>query len=94
MATRLRVGYMSQAFSLYEELIVRQNLVLHAKLYRIEPHAEQICTTMHSSTRSTARLSIEPVVVMSAGASAIPAKNSEAATCGTVECPQMTHLFA
>ncbi|WP_040975404.1 ribosome-associated ATPase/putative transporter RbbA [Necropsobacter massiliensis] len=34
--TRKRVGYMSQAFSLYEELSVRQNLELHAKLYQIE----------------------------------------------------------
>lgn len=33
--TRKRVGYMSQAFSLYEELSVRQNLELHAKLYQI-----------------------------------------------------------
>ena len=33
--TRKRVGYMSQAFSLYEELSVRQNLALHAKLYQI-----------------------------------------------------------
>ncbi|MGR3807876.1 ribosome-associated ATPase/putative transporter RbbA [Pasteurella testudinis] len=36
MATRKRVGYMSQSFSLYEELSVRQNLVLHAKLYQLE----------------------------------------------------------
>lgn len=35
MQTRLRVGYMSQAFSLYEELTVRQNLILHAKLYQM-----------------------------------------------------------
>ncbi|QED91444.1 ribosome-associated ATPase/putative transporter RbbA [Eikenella exigua] len=34
-AVRQRVGYMSQAFSLYEELSVRQNLVLHARLYRL-----------------------------------------------------------
>ena len=34
--TRKRVGYMSQAFSLYEELTVRQNLELHAKLYQID----------------------------------------------------------
>ncbi|WP_290904031.1 ribosome-associated ATPase/putative transporter RbbA [Aquabacterium sp.] len=36
LATRLRVGYMSQAFSLYEELSVRQNLDLHARLYRLD----------------------------------------------------------
>ncbi|MDR3581464.1 MAG: ribosome-associated ATPase/putative transporter RbbA [Oryzomonas sp.] len=31
--TRRRVGYMSQSFSLYSELTVRQNLVLHARLF-------------------------------------------------------------
>lgn len=36
MSTRMRVGYMSQAFSLYTELSVRQNLELHARLYQIE----------------------------------------------------------
>ena len=35
LETRMQTGYMSQAFSLYEELSVRQNLVLHARLYRI-----------------------------------------------------------
>jgi len=35
MATRRRVGYMSQAFSLYNELTVRQNLVLHAQLFQL-----------------------------------------------------------
>lgn len=33
--TRRRVGYMSQAFSLYSELTVRQNLELHARLFHI-----------------------------------------------------------
>jgi ribosome-dependent ATPase len=35
IATRRRVGYMSQAFSLYDELTVRQNLELHARLFRL-----------------------------------------------------------
>ncbi|MFV5516898.1 ribosome-associated ATPase/putative transporter RbbA [Acinetobacter gerneri] len=38
--TRRRVGYMSQAFSLYSELTIEQNLVLHAKLFHVP--AEQI----------------------------------------------------
>ena len=35
--TRRRVGYMSQAFSLYSEITVRQNLELHAKLFSVPP---------------------------------------------------------
>jgi ribosome-dependent ATPase len=35
LQTRQRVGYMSQAFSLYSELTVRQNLDLHARLFHL-----------------------------------------------------------
>jgi ribosome-dependent ATPase len=35
LATRRRVGFMTQAFSLYSELTVKQNLILHARLYSI-----------------------------------------------------------
>jgi hypothetical protein len=37
MEARRNVGYMSQAFSLYGELTVRQNLELHAQLYHLPP---------------------------------------------------------
>ncbi len=37
MEMRRNVGYMSQAFSLYNELTVRQNLELHAQLYHLPP---------------------------------------------------------
>jgi ribosome-dependent ATPase len=39
MDVRRRVGYMSQAFSLYSELTVQQNLELHARLFRMPPAA-------------------------------------------------------
>jgi len=47
--TRRRVGYMSQAFSLYGELTVRQNLVLHARLFQVpepdvQPRVAEILT--------------------------------------------------
>ena len=47
LATRRRVGFMSQSFSLYTELTVRQNLDLHARLFhltraRIKPRIEEL----------------------------------------------------
>lgn len=43
---RHRVGFMSQAFSLYGELTVQQNLMLHARLFHLNPvkTAERIAT--------------------------------------------------
>ncbi|MFT4764123.1 MAG: ribosome-dependent ATPase [Oleispira sp.] len=45
--TRKRVGFMSQAFSLYSELTVQQNMVLHARLFhlpaeKIEPRVNEL----------------------------------------------------
>jgi ribosome-dependent ATPase len=39
--SRRRVGFMTQAFSLYTELTVRQNLTLHARLFDF-PEAESV----------------------------------------------------
>ena len=41
MEVRENLGYMTQAFSLYGELTVRQNLVLDARLYHIPPDKAQ-----------------------------------------------------
>ncbi len=49
ISTRRKVGYMSQAFSLYSELTVRQNLVLHARLFHVP--AEQIPERIEESSR-------------------------------------------
>lgn len=43
--TRKRVGFMSQAFSLYNELSVEQNMVLHARLFHLP--AEQIASRVN-----------------------------------------------
>ena len=39
LETRKQVGYMSQSFSLYGELTVRQNLALHARLFHLPPES-------------------------------------------------------
>lgn len=38
MNIRRRLGYMTQSFSLYDELTIRQNLVLHARLFHMPEH--------------------------------------------------------
>jgi ribosome-dependent ATPase len=46
---RRRVGYMSQGFSLYGELTVRQNLDLHARLFELPPArvGDQVAVLLH-----------------------------------------------
>jgi len=54
---RRRVGYMSQGFSLYQELTVRQNLALHARLFDLpESRIDARCATL------AARFGLEPVL--------------------------------
>jgi ribosome-dependent ATPase len=63
LQTRKRVGFMSQAFSLYTELTVRQNLELHARLFhlptaripaRVQEMLEHfgLCDVMHTLPES------------------------------------------
>ncbi len=46
MRARSRVGYMSQSFSLYAELTVRQNLDLHARLFHLGARATERIATL------------------------------------------------
>jgi len=57
IGTRRRVGYMSQAFSLYSELTVRQNLVLHAHLFHV-PDGEIAARV----EEMVGRFGLEPVI--------------------------------
>ena len=54
---RRKVGYMSQAFSLYSELTVRQNLVLHAQLFDV-PEAE----IPQRVEETAARFGLDPIM--------------------------------
>ena len=60
LETRKRVGYMSQSFSLYGELTVRQNLELHAHLFhlpraRLGPRGEEMHTRFELREHQDAR---------------------------------------
>ncbi|GAB3472327.1 ribosome-associated ATPase/putative transporter RbbA [Massilia terrae] len=56
-ATRRRVGYMSQGFSLYQELTVRQNLLLHARLFDMpDARGRERCAIL------ARRFGLEPVL--------------------------------
>ena len=57
LATRKRVGYMSQAFSLYGELTVRQNLDLHAKIFTCRQTGPTPGSTSWSTASACARIS-------------------------------------
>lgn len=57
LAARRRVGYMSQGFSLYQELSVRQNLLLHARLFDLAGEvARRRCADL------ARRFGLEPVL--------------------------------
>ncbi|MEZ5995518.1 MAG: ABC transporter ATP-binding protein [Hyphomonadaceae bacterium] len=42
-----RVGYMTQKFSLYEDLSIRENLEFIARLYRLDRRAERVDQALH-----------------------------------------------
>ena len=61
MTSRYRVGYMSQSFSLYTELTVRQNLDLHARLFHLPPDkAKARIAELGRRVRSRRTISISP----------------------------------
>jgi len=62
LQTRKRVGYMSQSFSLYGELTVRQNLDLHARLFHLP--ATAIAARLHELLQ---RFALEEVADQRAG---------------------------
>lgn len=63
LKARKRVGFMSQAFSLYGELTVRQNLDLHARLFELpKDHARERIATL------VARFGLGPHLDLASGA--------------------------
>ena len=60
LATRKRVGYMSQAFSLYGELTVRQNLDLHTRIFDLPRDRARPDRRTGRSVRPPRRISRRP----------------------------------
>ena len=60
LATRKRVGYMSQAFSLYGELTVRQNLELHTRIFDLPRDRARAGSTNWSIGSASAPISKPP----------------------------------
>jgi ribosome-dependent ATPase len=53
MEVRKNLGYMTQAFSLYGEMTIRQNLVLHARLYHLRPTRRRRASTSWCSASAS-----------------------------------------
>jgi len=66
LQTRNKVGYMTQAFSLYSELTVLQNLILHARLFHlpseeIDDRVEEMLVRFHLKNYESAYASELPL---------------------------------
>jgi ribosome-dependent ATPase len=87
MRARQRVGYMSQSFSLYTELTVRQNLTLHARLFHL-PAAEIPTRT----AELLARFGLEPYADQSAAELPLGIRQRLSLAVAVVHAPEMLIL--
>ena len=87
MRARQRVGYMSQSFSLYTELTVRQNLTLHARLFHL-PAPEIPART----AELLARFGLEPYADQSAAELPLGIRQRLSLAVAVVHAPEMLIL--
>lgn len=87
LEVRRHVGYMSQAFSLYSELTVRQNLQLHAELYEIP--AGEIDTRLKEMAQ---RFEIEAMLDQLPGALALGIRQRLSLAVAVIHRPSMLIL--
>ncbi len=87
LRTRLRIGYMSQAFSLYRELSVAQNLELHARLLQLPPArvAPRIAELVE-------RFGLDSVFGMQADALPLGLKQRLSLACAVIHAPEVLIL--
>ncbi|HVZ06973.1 ribosome-associated ATPase/putative transporter RbbA [Rhodopila sp.] len=87
LETRRRVGYMSQAFSLYTELTVRQNLDLHARLFHLP------ADTIGPRVRELAqRFDLEPILDTLPGALPLGQRQRLSLAVALIHGPEMLIL--
>ncbi|WP_050527840.1 ribosome-associated ATPase/putative transporter RbbA [Pseudorhodobacter aquimaris] len=84
---RNRVGYMSQSFSLYAELTVRQNLALHARLFNMDANsiAPRIDTLLE-------RFDLRPHAHAFAGELPLGLRQRLSLACAIIHSPEMLIL--
>ena len=87
LGARRRVGYMSQGFSLYHELSVRQNLLLHARLFDLpEDSGRRRCADL------ARRFGLEPVLDAMPDALPLGVRQRLSLAVALVHCPELLIL--
>lgn len=82
-----RIGYMSQRFSLYEDLTVRENIRLYAGIYGLTRYG-MLCRTVELLDRLQFRSEIDTLV----GELPLGWKQKLAFSVATVHCPEVVFL--
>jgi ribosome-dependent ATPase len=94
LSVRRRVGFMTQSFSLYGELTVRQNLLLHARLFRLSgadaaARSEKLIEEVGLADYADADANSLPLVYASASRSPLRSSTIQSFSFSTSQPPEL-----